>query len=105
MLPSEHKEAQRAPGPAMMTNCCSAPVRERSRLERVLDDVANEVMKAMEKHRPMNSLHEGKAVIEEELDELWDEIKERRPDLVEVRKESIQVAAMAVRLILDKIDE
>lgn len=43
--------------------------------------------------------HEGYAVILEELDELWDEIKrnQRNYDLVNQRKEAIQCAAMCVR--------
>ena len=46
-----------------------------------------------------HSYHEGYGVILEELDELWDEIKLQSPDRGRLRKEAIQVAAMAVRFI------
>ena len=39
-------------------------------------------------------------MIQEELDELWDDIKTNKPPIVQ-RTEAIQVAAMAVRFILD----
>ena len=65
-----------------------------------------ELARAMEKHAPMHSLHEGYAVIFEELDELWDEVRAWQPgsDLTEARKEALQVAAMALRIILDVCD-
>lgn len=43
--------------------------------------------------------HEGYAVILEEIDELWDEVKknQRNYDLAAMRKEAIQCAAMCIR--------
>lgn len=43
--------------------------------------------------------HEGYAVLLEEVDELWEEVKknQRNYDLLAQRKEAIQVAAMAIR--------
>ncbi len=43
--------------------------------------------------------HEGYAVILEELDELWDEVKKNQKnyDLANQRKEAIQCAAMCIR--------
>jgi hypothetical protein len=53
--------------------------------------------------KPFNSAHEGYAVIKEELEELWGEIKKRRSirsrDVM--RAEAVQVGAMALRFILD----
>ena len=43
--------------------------------------------------------HEAYAVILEEVDELWDEIKKKEQDPLRIREESIQAAAMLVRLI------
>lgn len=72
--------------------------------EIILADVHREIKKAVTKFSPMHSAHEGYAVIKEELDELWEEVraKERQPD--EMRAEAIQVAAMAVRFVLDISD-
>jgi hypothetical protein len=46
-----------------------------------------------------NSAHEGYAVLLEEFDELWDEVKKNptKRDPAAMRKEAIQVAAMAIR--------
>jgi hypothetical protein len=53
------------------------------------------------------SAHEGYAVILEELDELWDEVKlnGNKRDITNLRKEAIQVAAMAMRFVLDVCNE
>lgn len=45
------------------------------------------------------SPHEGYAVMKEELDELWDEIKKQHPDNDRLRDEAIQVGAMAIKFI------
>ncbi len=66
----------------------------------MLDLVAAELTRAYHKHpKPQTSLHEGYAVLLEEVDELWDSIKmnENGNALIE----ALQVAAMAVRLIID----
>lgn len=65
--------------------------------------ILDELRVAMVKHPPMNSAHEGWAVIKEELDELWDEVK-KRPDsrsLDRMQSEAMQVAAMAIRFLCD----
>jgi hypothetical protein len=67
-------------------------------------EVYREVFRAREKHAAMNGPHEGYAVILEELDELWDEIKPDRGRDPSARKEAIQIAAMAIRYVLDVID-
>lgn len=56
-----------------------------------------EFYRAESKHKPMNSHHEAYAVIQEEVDEMWDDIKaDRKADAL---KEAIQVGAMAMRFI------
>ena len=68
-------------------------------LTNAIMEIAREVERAQAKHRPMQGPHEGYAVILEELDELWNEVKANRLDLA--RKEAVQVAAMAVRFLID----
>ena len=58
---------------------------------------------AAQKHAPMNSLHEAYAVILEEVDELWEETKkkQRLRNLPNVKTELRQIAAMALRALVD----
>jgi hypothetical protein len=66
-----------------------------------------EVIGAMEKFPPFNSAHEGYAVLLEEVDELWDHVKtnQKRRDIEAMRKECIQIAAMAMRFALEICNE
>lgn len=61
-------------------------------------DARSEAFRAREIHSPMNSAHEGFAVLMEEFEELkahvW--MKQKNRNLDEMRKEAIQVAAMAI---------
>lgn len=66
-----------------------------------LADVAVAVKRAQAKHAPMNSAHEGYAVLLEEVDELWDEVKRQTRDPQAVYAELLHVAAMAVRMAVD----
>ena len=52
------------------------------------------------------SPHQGYAIILEELDELWEEIrmKTERRSAVHMRQECIQIAAMSIRFIEDLLD-
>ena len=53
---------------------------------------------------PFNSAHEGWAVIKEEMDELWEVVRENQATPgreVRLQKEAIQVAAMALRFLVD----
>lgn len=70
-----------------------------TRLDDVLLGVKIEVLRAQNKFAPFNSTHEGYAVIAEELDELWDDVKANKVGAA--ADEAEQVAAMAVRFILD----
>lgn len=69
--------------------------------------VAAEVKNARANWPAFNSAHEGYAVLLEEVDELWDHIKtnQKRRDLPAMRKEAMQVAAMALRFMGDCCDE
>lgn len=69
--------------------------------ERAIAMVVREFLRAERKHKPMNSPHEGYAVILEELDELWDEVKADRGRLNSGLDEAVQVSAMGLRYVLD----
>lgn len=72
------------------------------RIRAVLDDVWSELERAYAKHKPMNSAHEAYAVILEEVDELWDDVKADRGYLANYgHKEALQIAAMACRYLID----
>ena len=74
--------------------------------ETIGDDVWGEVSQALAKFPAFNSAHEGFAVLLEEVDELkacvWS--KQGRRDVVAMRHEAVQVAAMAIRFIHDVCD-
>jgi hypothetical protein len=71
--------------------------------QKAITAVLNELNVETQLHGPFHSAHEGYAVIKEELDELWDEIKLKRSERnpVNLREEAVQVAAMAIRFLVD----
>ena len=69
------------------------------RASQALGDVAAELYRATRKFGSFASTHEGYAVILEELDELWDDVKANRVD--DSIAEAVQVAAMATRYVMD----
>ena len=73
---------------------------------KALEPVYEELRKAQDRYPAMNSAHEGWAVIAEELDELWDHVRGKQGErtVEAMRKEAIQVAAMATRFIIDICD-
>jgi hypothetical protein len=76
------------------------------RVSTAIDAIEKECLRACVKHpNSFHSAHEGYAVILEEVDELWDEVKLQtsRPECL--RKEAIHVAAMALRFLIDVCEE
>lgn len=69
------------------------------KVEQAVSDVVNELQAAILKFRSFKNSHEGYAVVLEELDEAWDAIKAN--DHASARREMVQVAAMALRFIID----
>jgi hypothetical protein len=74
------------------------------------DRVAAEVKRAMSLHPPMHSAHEAFAVIVEELEEFWEDVKinpkklsegQRTERLEHMRGELTQTAAMCLRALVD----
>lgn len=92
------------------------------RLTWIAAEASEEARKAADKWPPMNSAHEAFGVLAEEVDELaeaaglgpvvlavaslWQHVKvnQKRRNLEEMRKEAIQVAAMALRFVHDICD-
>jgi len=66
----------------------------------ILADVKNELTRAIDLFETFHSAHEGYGVLLEEVDELWDIVK-INGDNEAMIEEAIQVAAMAVRFVLD----
>jgi hypothetical protein len=69
------------------------------------DLVAEEVLAARIKHKPINSVHEGYAVMLEEMDEFWDWVKRKSKDRDpnEMLIELVQIGAMAQRCAMDVV--
>ena len=59
-----------------------------------------EYYRAEEKFQDFHSYHEGYAVLLEELQELWDEIKGDQ-DTKKMQTEAVQVGAMALRFLMN----
>jgi len=69
--------------------------------QRILQLIYSEHSRAVSIHGRMNGPHEAYAVILEEVDELWDEVRAKKLDRDKFTKECIQIAAMCVRAILE----
>jgi hypothetical protein len=67
----------------------------------IWEELSDALDKAMTRHAPMHSPHEGHSVIREELDELWEHVRADTGRSVDARKEAIQIAAMGLRYALD----
>ena len=68
-------------------------------MDLVIEEILDELCFACEKFSKFASQHEGYAILLEEVDELWTEVKANNVE--NARKEAVQVAAMAIRFILD----
>lgn len=65
--------------------------------------VLAELSDAQARHSTMRSMHQGYAVLLEEVDELWTEIKKKEDQrhYLRVRQEAAQIAATALRIMID----
>lgn len=75
---------------------------KRNRFSKAVQD---ELARAYDLHGPINSLHEGYAVILEEMDEAWEEIRKKtnNRDMNHLLMEFIQIGAMAQKVAEDVI--
>ncbi len=69
--------------------------------EAAVAEAVEELGRAVARHRPINSPHEGWAVIREELDELWERVRADIGCDGAARREAAQVAAMALRYMAE----
>jgi hypothetical protein len=76
---------------------------DEQRIKNLIEAVEDELRNAISQHPPMNSAHEGYAVLLEELDELKQEVwkKPAMRSKVRMAEEAIQIAAMAIRFVHD----
>jgi NTP pyrophosphatase (non-canonical NTP hydrolase) len=76
-------------------------------LQAATEDAYTEAEAAAANWPAFNSAHEGFAILAEEVDELWDQVKvnQTRRDLAAMRREAVQVAAMAIRFAAEVCDE
>ena len=74
---------------------------ETDQVNAIIRTVAKELGSARVKFGPMASPHEGWAVIKEELDELWECVRANGGRSPLAMDEARQVAAMAIRYIVD----
>ncbi len=72
---------------------------EAERQKLVIQAIINELHTSTLKYGCFKSTHEAYGVLKEEVDEMWDACKCN--NIVEMEEEAIQVAAMAIRFIID----
>jgi hypothetical protein len=72
--------------------------------QRAIEDVRRELARARGRFGPMHSPHEGHAVIREEFEELWEHVRANTGRAGAARAEAIQLAAMALRYVVDVCD-
>jgi len=75
--------------------------------EHIVNAIYQEYLKASRSNPPFNSAHEGWAVIMEEVDELWEEVRKKKANrsVAHMKKEAKQIAAMGLRFIIDICDD
>lgn len=69
-------------------------------------EFSTELLRAREWFGPMASAHEGYAILAEEMDELWDIVKQKQTerDYAALRKECVQLGAMVLAFLIEVVD-
>lgn len=72
-----------------------------------IEAASAELERASSHYGAFASAHEGYAILLEEVDELWEEVKKnpRNRSTKRMREEAIQVAAMSLRFVRDVCSE
>jgi hypothetical protein len=75
----------------------------KNREQLILAEMMKEYESAKAEYSPFTSHHEGWAVIKEQLDEVWDEIKKKRgtKSQEKIMKEVLHVGAMSLRFLME----
>lgn len=68
-------------------------------IDKIMNDILQEVKRVSGKVGPYHSVHEGYAVMLEEFDELWDEVKQKDKNYTRMYNEAKQVACTAIRFM------
>jgi hypothetical protein len=96
MLSKQEKKEEKCEGHHYMMPDGNCNCREK-KIVALSQELIDEYYFSLKKHKEFNSTHEGYAVIKEELEELWDEVK--KDDYVNCRKEVVQLGAMALKFL------
>ena len=73
---------------------------KQSEVDIIQKKIIAEYNRSVRIHGGFNSLHEGYAVILEELDEYWEELKKKGAQKDKLEDEMVQIAAMALKTLL-----
>ncbi len=63
--------------------------------------ISDETVRIQAIQNKYNSFHEASAVIREEYEELWDEIKMKYHNVEKIRYEAVHLAATTLRLLIE----
>jgi hypothetical protein len=91
--------------PARATRKGELRVSELEKAEAAITAIIAEYQQATQAHGEFHSAHEGYAVLLEEVNELWEQVKRRDRDREAMRREAVQVGAMALRFLVDVCGE
>jgi hypothetical protein len=75
---------------------------------RLMAEIGRTLAQAEETSPPFNSPYEGYAVLREELEDLWEEVRAvgwTNEDRAEMRQVAVHVAALALRFIIDLCED
>jgi len=78
-------------------------LKEQKKIKLAMREIYSELMRATARYPKMASFHEGYAIIAEELEELWAEVKKKPEtrDFIALRREAVQTGAMVLRFLYD----